>query len=217
MGIFVIAAVSSISFAQTKPASPSAVQEFPVTMRQNITAGKTAVGTKVEAKLTIGTLVNGTVVPVDAIFSGEVIESAEKSSTAPCRLAVGFDTVRWKGGSTPIKVYLTAWYFPITLGSPNDLSSDASKGIHGEVGIQKTVTHQSGQSSSPFPSGPPDDGPDAPPVPGSNVSSHRVVMKGVVSKKAENGTVVITSSRFNIKIDKSTTYVLANGDLRSAK
>src|ERR1700722_18474581 len=58
-----------------RPASSSAVpssasaQEFSVTMRQNVVAGKTPVGTKVEAKLTIATLLKGAVIPQGAIFS----------------------------------------------------------------------------------------------------------------------------------------------------
>src|SRR5277367_862904 len=69
--------------AQSKVPSPSSpatsvasVQEFPVTMRQNVKAGKTPVGTKIEARLTIATLVNGAVIPAGAIFSGEVFASA---------------------------------------------------------------------------------------------------------------------------------------------
>ncbi len=48
-------------------------------MRQNVVAGKTPVGTKVEAKLTIATLVKGTVIPEGAVFSGEVVDSVAKS------------------------------------------------------------------------------------------------------------------------------------------
>jgi hypothetical protein len=43
-------------------------------MRQNVTAGKTPVGTEVQAKLVVGTLGDGTVFPKNAIFSGKVIE-----------------------------------------------------------------------------------------------------------------------------------------------
>ena len=58
-----------------------------MTMRENVVAGKTPVGTKVEAKLTIATLFEGTVIPMDATFSGEVTESREKSDTEPSHLA----------------------------------------------------------------------------------------------------------------------------------
>ena len=61
-------------FTDQKPpaASNSDLVEFPVTMQQKITAGVTPVGTKVQAKLTISTLVHGTVVPRDAVLSGEI-------------------------------------------------------------------------------------------------------------------------------------------------
>ena len=61
---------------QPKPAPNSAlVQEFPVTIKENVLAGRTPVGTKVDAKLSIPTLFEHTVIPVDATFSGEVVES----------------------------------------------------------------------------------------------------------------------------------------------
>ena len=49
---------SAFLLAQQKPAAPvpSSVQEFPMIMRQNVTAGKTPVGTEVQAKLAVGTL-----------------------------------------------------------------------------------------------------------------------------------------------------------------
>jgi len=48
------------------PNTSSAGLEFPVIMRQNVAAGKTPVGTKVQAKLVVATLVDGVVVPQDA-------------------------------------------------------------------------------------------------------------------------------------------------------
>src|SRR6266403_2589125 len=65
---------SAALFGQEKPAGVVGVREFPVTLRQNVVAGKTPVGTKVEAKLTVATLVDGAVIPRDATFSGEVVE-----------------------------------------------------------------------------------------------------------------------------------------------
>jgi hypothetical protein len=41
--------------------APAAMQEFPVVMLQNVTAGKTPVGTEVQAKLVVGTMGEGTV------------------------------------------------------------------------------------------------------------------------------------------------------------
>ena len=87
-------------------------------MRQNVEAGKTLVGTKIQAKLDVATLVNGVVVPEGAILSGEVIESAAKSGAEPSRLAIRMDSAQWKNGSVPAavtfasKVYLTVVVLP---------------------------------------------------------------------------------------------------------
>ena len=115
---------------QQKPVASSAGggHEFPVTMRQKIEAGKTAVGTKVEAELALATLVEGTVIPRDAIFSGEVIESTAKTGTEPSRLAIRMDAVRWKKGSAPVKVYLTAWYYPIRTEVGQDVTYGTASG-----------------------------------------------------------------------------------------
>lgn len=88
------------------------VHEFPVTLKQSVTAGKTAVGTKIEAKLEVATLVDGKVIPRNAVLSGEVIASAGKTGTEPSRLGIRIDSATWKGGTAPVTAYLTAWYYP---------------------------------------------------------------------------------------------------------
>jgi len=203
-----VALASASLAAQSKPPanSPALAQEFPVTIRQNIVAGRTPVGTKVEANLTLATLVNGTVFPVGATFVGEVVESAAKSTTAPSRLAIRMDSVHWKKQSAVVKVYLTPWYYPVTV-SAEDLSNDPPPGIGGPVG---RGGRRSVPSSQPFPT-------DSPPGPTSNVSDHRVVMKDVDSVHLDDGTLAITSPRLNIKLDKVTTYVLATANLMPAK
>ena len=44
---------SAISFGQGKPAAAPGVHEFPVTFKQSLSAGKTPVGSKIEAKLMV--------------------------------------------------------------------------------------------------------------------------------------------------------------------
>jgi hypothetical protein len=78
----VLTSAALLSQAMPAPPSSAAGLEFPVTMRQNVIAGTTPVGTKVQAKLAVATLVNGEVVPQDAIFSGEVTESVRSLSPA---------------------------------------------------------------------------------------------------------------------------------------
>ena len=187
---------------EPKPAaSSSAPLEFPVTWRQNIVAGKTPVATKVEAKLTIATLVNKAVVPAGAIFAGEVIESTPKSTTAPSRLAVRIDSVQWRNGSKPVKLFLTAWYYPLRL--PQDMD------MTGPESIMRTHNTESFPGSR-IP-------PDALPPPTAQVSDKRSLMKDVELTHNADGVITLTSQRSSIKLNKSTIYVLATSDLTPAK
>ena len=61
-------------------------------LQQSITAGKTPVGAKIQAKLEVATLLDGTVIPRNAVFSGEVIESVAKTRTEPSRIALRMDS-----------------------------------------------------------------------------------------------------------------------------
>jgi len=199
------------------PPIASATQEFPVTMRQNVIAGKTPVGTKVEARLAIATLMAGKVIPEGAIFSGVVVESMARSAETPSRLSIRVDSVQWKKESAPVMAYLTSWYYPIRMPGNDDVSGEPPVGIHGDVGMQRGTGSRSGPTGAqPFPSGT-QQGPDVPSAPTSNISDHRVEMKDVESERAGDGTLSISSSRINIKLDKSTTYVLATGQLAASK
>ena len=205
--------------------SSSGAREFPVIMRQNVTAGSTPVGAKVQAKLAVATLVDGVVVPRDAILSGEVTESVAKSATDPSRLAIRMDSAQWKKGSAPIvlslgsKVYLTAWYYPVAAMTTQDLSYEppdapSSKKNRNGMGTYPDPAQNNPASRQPFPSS--DTGTDAgplPPWPTSTISKHRALMKNVESTRNSDGAVTLTSKSSNIKIDKLTTYVLATGDL----
>jgi hypothetical protein len=209
--------------AQREPAassSPGAL-EFPVVMRQNVAAGTTAVGTKVQAKLAVATLVDGVVVPRDAVFSGEVTESVAKSATDPSRLAIRMDSAQWKKGSAPVvlslapKVYLTAWYYPVAETRAQDLSDESPDAPQGWNHQHRppTFPDPNGSASEPFPGRGAGTEPDSLPSPASNISKHRALMKNVESTRNSDGTATLTSKSFNIKIDKQTTYVLATGDL----
>jgi hypothetical protein len=207
----------------TMSPSSSAALELPVIMRQNVAAGTTPVGTKVQAKLAVATLVNGVVVPRDAIFSGEVTESVAKSATDLSRLAIRMDSAQWKKGSAPIvlsltsKVYLTAWYYPVAAMTSQDLSyepPDAAGSKKNWNGMGTYPDRNNPASQQPFPGR--DTGTDpvsSPPSPASIISKHRTLMKNVESARNSDGAVTLTSKSFNIKIDKQTTYVLAAGDL----
>jgi hypothetical protein len=204
--------------AQDKPASIATVREFPVTMRQKVVAGKTPVGTKVEAKLAVATLMNGTVIPMNAVFSGEVVESVAKSASDPSRLAIRMDSVQWKKGTAPVKVFLTAWYYPIKTTPVQDLMFGPPEGpISKTWNGAGTYPDPSSPASQPFPGREPPKNPEITPgCTASCISDHRSPMKDVESTSSNDG-IALTSSRLNIKLDKYTTYVLATGDLKAGR
>jgi hypothetical protein len=196
--------LSQVLLSQTPPATRSlpAGLEFPVNMQQTVAAGKTPVGTKVQAKLAVATLVGGVVVPQDAIFTGEVTESVAKSATDPSRLAIRMDSAQWAKGTARIEVYLTAWYYPVA--TPADLP---------DAGNSPKLRTGGAYPGMRNPTSPPFPGSDTGPAPASDISKHRVLMKNVESMRNPDGAVTLTSKRLNIKLDKQTTYVLAAGDL----
>ena len=202
--------------------SASAGSEFPVLMRQNVTAGKTPAGTKVQANLVVATLVDSVVIPRGAVLSGEVTESLAKSATDPSRLAIRMDSAQWKNGSAPIKVYLTAWYYvEITtpaqdlLYEPAEAAGNNKKNWNG-MGTYPDPNNPISQQKFPSPDTDKDKNLTLPPT--SGISKHRVLMKNVNSTRNNNdGAVTLISTHSNIKIDKLTTYVLAASDLLPMK
>ena len=88
-----VGSVSLEAQAKADTAIQGSTQEFPVVLQQSVTAGKTMVGTKVEAKLSIATLLSGVVFPRNSILSGEVVESAAKTKTEPSRISIRIDSV----------------------------------------------------------------------------------------------------------------------------
>ena len=211
-GIFCSAAL----FGQAKPAAPApfGVQEFPMTMRQNVIAGKTRVGTEIEAKLVVGTLGAGTVFPKNAIFSGKVIESVARTSTEPSRLAIRMDSVRWKDGSATVKLYLTAWYYPTTVATGQDLQYGPQQSQVKTWNGEGAYPDPNSPVVKPFPGSDSGSSPDAVPNTTAAITSRRrVPMKNVMSGKNDDGAVVIGSTRSDIKLDKLTTYVFAADEL----
>jgi hypothetical protein len=197
------------------PAAPSGTHEFPVILQQSITAGKTPVGTKIEAKLGIATLVDGTVIPRNAVFSGEVIESVAKTKTEPSRLAIRVDSVQWKSGSASVKVYATAWYYPARDAAGQELQYGPQEPANRTWNGQGQYPDPNSKVYRPFPGGDPNQGTSVPDTPTATTSNHRVLMKDVETVSNSDGTVTLVSKRTNIKLDKLTTYVLATGTLQA--
>jgi hypothetical protein len=199
------------------PSGPAGVQEFPVMLQQSVAAGKTPVGAKIQAKLEVATLVAGTVIPRNAVFSGEVIESVAKTKTEPSRLAIRMDSVQWKTGSAPVKVYSTAWYYPARNEEGQDLQYGPQQPVNRTWNGQGQYPDPNSKVYRPFPGSDPNQNTSVPDTPTATTSNHRVVMKDVETVSRDDGTVTLVSKRTNIKLDKLTTYVLASANVLPAK
>jgi hypothetical protein len=199
--------------SSTEPAS-SMVREFPVILQRGVVAGKTAVGTRVQAKLDVATLVDGTVIPRNAVFTGEVIESVAKTANDASRLAIRMDTVQWKQGSTPTKVYLTRWFYPTRDEVGQNLQYGPQQPANRTWNGQGQYPDPNSKVYKPFPSDDSNKDSTAPNTPSSSASNHRVAMKNVECEQTRDGTITIISRQANIKLDNLTTYVLATGDLQ---
>jgi hypothetical protein len=200
--------------AQPAPASPATQNrvELPVVLQQKILAGKTEAGTAVRAKLEMATLVNGVVVPKGATLTGRVEESSKKSETTPSRLKIKFESATWKTGTVALSAYFTGCYYPINIASKADSDMVSDGGFHGSVGV--------GADGFPRPGAPPtgtDRGPTGMPpldsglslpAPPPGVSSHWVRMDNVDVAKQDDGSLAVTSSKKDLKLDKNTTYLL---------
>ena len=199
---------SLIVLGQTASSSPHSLAglEFPVIMRQSVTAGSTSVGTRLQAKLTIATLVNGVVVPEGAVLSGEVVESVAKSSSNPSRLSIRLDSAQWRNGSAAVRVYLSKWCYPatpLTLGEPAADPMSQPRASRRSVG-GGSLPDPNAPAPSHFPTADSDAGRESP---SSDGTPYRVPMKDVESTRNQDGIVTLTARRFNLKLDKQTTYV----------
>ncbi len=192
-------------------ATPSGAQEFPMLMQQSVTAGKTSAGTKVQAKLQVATLVGGTVIPRNAVFSGEVIESVAKTKTEPSRVAIRMDSVQWKNGSAPVKVFLTAWYYPATDAMGQNLQYGPQQPAKRTWNGEGQYPDPNSKSYKPFPGSESDKDAAVPDTPSTTTSNHRVLMKNVDTANGADGSIALVSKRSTLKLDKLTTYVFAGG------
>jgi hypothetical protein len=210
---------SATLFSQQSSAPPhtSGVQEFPVVMEQSVSAGKTPVGTKIQAKLGVATLANGTVIPRNAVFSGEVTESVAKTKADPSRLGIRMDSVQWKDGTASVKLFLTAWYYPPKDMTGQDLQYGPQEPANRTWNGQGQYPDPNSKVYRPFPGSDSDKGSSVPDTPNSATSDHRILMKDVESVQSTRGDLELVSKHANIKLDKLTTYVLAAGDLVPAK
>lgn len=203
-------AASSAPAAPAASSASSAVHEFPVVFEENIVAGKTRVGTKVQAKLAVSTLVNGTVVPRNAVFSGEVLASVGKTKTDSSQLAIRFDSAQWSTITAKTRLYVTTWIYPRVSQAGPDL----------QYGPQQSETRtwngmgeypSSDPTYRPFPKS--TDDKDSPPeTTASATSGHRVRMPDIESQIDKDGVISLVDTHSNIKLDKVTMYVISSAD-----
>ncbi len=213
---------STVLLAQSTGVAPNPVPsiEFPVIMQQKIEAGKTPVGTKVEAKLAVATNVNTVVVPRNAVLAGEVIESVAKTKTDPARLAIRIDSATWKNGSTPLHAYLSSWYYPVAEMTPQQLNyepPDATNSNRNWNGMGPYPVPGNPISQEKFPGTDTNKDTNTPSTPASSISKHRVSLKGIELIRNSDDSITLTSMHSNIKLDKTTTYVVASGDILPVK
>ena len=185
-------------------------------LEQSVSAGKTPVGTKIQAKLGVATLVNGTVVPKNAVFSGEVIESVAKTATDPSRLSIRMDSAQWKNGSAVVKLYVTSWYYPTKFEAGQDVQYGPQKPAIQTWNGAGAYPDPNSDTYTPFPKSDSNSGAAVPDTANSITSNHRVRMKDVESSSM-NDTLTLVSKKTNLKLDKLTTYVLAGSDLLAPK
>ena len=204
--ILAFCSAASIGQQSHQASPPPVLREFPVVLQQNVEAGKTPAGTKVQGKLAAATLFNGALIPKNAVASGVVLESESKKGEDRARLAIRMNTVSWNGGWAPLYAYLMPLYYPATEQAvpnlPNESPDPDSRTLSGP--------NQSSQSpmSRPFPSGGSEANQGA--IPDVAILSSRPVrMKNVVLEPTSNGGIALVSEHANIKLFKLTTYVFA--------
>jgi hypothetical protein len=213
----VLVTLGAIHLFSQQGANPASAPEFPILLHQTVTAGKTPPGSKIQAKLAIATLVNGTVIPRNAVFSGEVVESVAMTATEPSRLSIRMDSAQWKDGSATIKAYFTGWYYPTVDEAGQDLQYGPQQPARRTWNGQGEYPDSNSHVYRPFPSGDSDKGQTAPDTSSSTTSKNRALMKNIEVGRSADGAVVLVSKHTNIKLEKYTTYVVSSGEAAAQK
>jgi len=212
--ITIVGLCFAASLAQQKPStsSPSSLHEFPLVLQQSLESGKANIGTKVQAKLAVATMFEGTVIPRNATFSGVVIESTPKSAKEPAKLAIRMETVEWKHGSTAITAYLLPLYYPATTQSaPNFGDPPQGSGPNTPDGADQHPSSESPMGRQSFPAA--ESQSAIPEV--SSTSNRPVQIKNVIVAPADEGGAALVSEHSNIKLFKLTTYVFVARETRA--
>jgi hypothetical protein len=206
---------SLLAGQQSPPAAAASATDFPVLLQQAVTAGKTPVGTKIEARLQMATLYNGTVIPRNAVFSGQVVDSSAKTGSDPSRLSIVMDAARWKNGTLAVRLSFNGWYYPTAADrNAQDLQYGPPQPANRTWNGQGQYPDPNSRVYRPFPSD--DDAKDkdspVPNPPTSAPAKNRALIKDVEVERTGEGTLRLVSKRANIKLEKYTAYVLAAAD-----
>ncbi len=216
--LILLSLCSGFAISQEQPSAsrPLSALELPVIFQQSITAGKTAAGTKVQAKLQVATLMGHTVIPRDSILEGEVIESVSKSKTAPSILAIRITSVQWKSGTEKLNVYLVPWFYPPVMQQGQELQYGPSQPANRTWNGQGQYPDSSGLYK-PFPGSDSDKASRPPGTLSTETVPHRSRMSGIESQRSDDGVIRLVSKKSNIKLDRVTTYIVSDSDLASSK
>jgi hypothetical protein len=186
--------------------------EFPLVLQQKVVAGKTPVGTHVQSNLLVATLLNGKVIPRNAVLSGEVVESQAKTSSQPSRLSIRLDSAHWKNESVAIRAYLAPWYYSATLEAGPNLQYGPEQSAKQKWNGMGQYPDPNAPEYRPFPAAVNTKEPSEN-TPSPVISKRRAPMKGVECQRDGTGGITLVGNRSNIKLDKLTTYVFAGSDL----
>jgi hypothetical protein len=208
----ILPVLGSPALYSQQPAAPAKVPEFPVILQQSVTAGKTPVGSKVQAKLAIATLLNGTVIPRNATVTGEVTQSAAKTGTEPSRLAIRMDSVQWKSGTSAIVLYFNGFYYPNIGENGQDLQYGPEQPAQRTWNGQGQYPDPHSHIYQPFPSGDSDKSSSAPDTSSTTAAKNSVLMKDIEVQRNSDGAIVLTSKHSNVKLERYSMYVASAGD-----
>jgi hypothetical protein len=159
--------------------------EFPLRLKSKIIAGKTPVGSAVEGTLVMATLVNGVVIPENAVFTGVIQESVKHEGNAPSRIRVHVTAAKWSGKSMAVELYATGHIYP-----PFSDKLDPE-----EIERMRDLFRRGVMAAS---------DPTAPSAP--RYDPRRLINKNIRNERSPTGEVVVVSEKSNIEMSGGAVY-----------
>jgi len=217
MLVFPVFLWALVSAAQTGRAVPASAQEFPAVLMQNVEAGKTAVGTVVNARLMIGTLAGGMVIPEGAVLSGVVEQSLAREGKVPTLLKIHMTKAAWKDHAIALSLYLSDQFYPARTGpSPEASDFDASKSRMRGVEVQsRNIVGRGGVTAVTVVVNTPPKAVIEDTTQGGKTENRagatlgfagRVKLKGLAAVPDSTGGLAVISDSKKLKLDRATCY-----------